>query len=714
MIKDRADYEYARDVVARAPADRPVRRGPVLAGAWRAGRARSWPSGSWPIGCPCGCSCRPTSTSGIRRRGASCDRVPKAVSASQRRPRLLHRGRDRQGRRLRPLRADDPLRPGPRHARSRRRAAWRGRLASRGSSSWTCRSRRSADRRSSATARFPRTAPLDDAGIPSTYVPARNTVFLSLAMAWAEVVGADAIVIGVNALDYSGYPDCRPEYLRAFERVAALATRAGVEGRPLRILAPLLELSKADIIRRGLALGVDYGLTLSCYDPVARRRAVRPLRQLPACARGDSRRRGAEAIADCGPARLSAFRSADRHSMTERLYYTIPIFASSTRPLVDTVSHDGQTALVLDRTAFYPDLRRPAVRRGHASGRARSWTSSTTRTAGVLHVVDRAPSATALHGAIDWTRRFDHMQQHTGQHVLSAAFDRAAERQDRELSPRRRTTRRSISRARCRPQEIARAETEANRVVWEDRPVTIRFADCGRSRDAGAAQGVEARGDAAADRRRGLRSLGVRRHARRAHRRDRDHRRVGDRAVPRRLADHLSLRRPRPDRLPRAARRGRRQRARAVGAARGTARGDRAAAGAKARICAGRSRTSRSKLAAQEADALAAAAQPSGERAGSCSAAMPGWDAAGLKTIASRIVERPGHVAVLVGDPPAVPIVVARSADVAHRRGRDPAQDRRASRRQGRRPPRDGAGRRPHRGTRGCARTRARTRLLLE
>lgn len=103
--------------------------------------------------------------------------------------------------------------------------------------------------------------------IPSTYVPARNTVFLSLALAWAEVVGAEAIVIGVNAMDYSGYPDCRPEYLRAFEEVAALATKAGVEGRPLRILAPLQQLTKAGIIRRGLALGVDYGLTLSCYDP---------------------------------------------------------------------------------------------------------------------------------------------------------------------------------------------------------------------------------------------------------------------------------------------------------------------------------------------------------------------------------------------------------------------------------------------------------------
>jgi 7-cyano-7-deazaguanine synthase len=114
---------------------------------------------------------------------------------------------------------------------------------------------------------IPKDRPLDAGDIPSTYVPARNTVFLSLAMAWAEVVGAEAIVIGVNALDYSGYPDCRPEYLRAFERLAALATRAGVEGQPLRILAPLLEWSKVDIIRRGLSLGVDYGLTHSCYDP---------------------------------------------------------------------------------------------------------------------------------------------------------------------------------------------------------------------------------------------------------------------------------------------------------------------------------------------------------------------------------------------------------------------------------------------------------------
>jgi len=114
---------------------------------------------------------------------------------------------------------------------------------------------------------IPKDRIVDAGDIPSTYVPARNTVFLSLAMAYAEVVGAEAIVIGVNALDYSGYPDCRPEFLRAFEWMAALATKAGVEGQPLRILAPLIALSKSDIIRRGTALGVDYGLTLSCYDP---------------------------------------------------------------------------------------------------------------------------------------------------------------------------------------------------------------------------------------------------------------------------------------------------------------------------------------------------------------------------------------------------------------------------------------------------------------
>ena len=105
-------------------------------------------------------------------------------------------------------------------------------------------------------------------GIPVTYVPARNTIFLSFALAWAEILGSSHIFIGVNALDYSGYPDCRPEYIEAFERLAGLATKAGVENAvPLRIHAPLIALSKAEIIRLGQRLGVDFGLTHSCYDP---------------------------------------------------------------------------------------------------------------------------------------------------------------------------------------------------------------------------------------------------------------------------------------------------------------------------------------------------------------------------------------------------------------------------------------------------------------
>ena len=103
--------------------------------------------------------------------------------------------------------------------------------------------------------------------IPVTYVPARNTIFLSFALGWAEVLGAFDIFIGVNALDYSGYPDCRPEYIGAYERMANLATKAGVEGKQLKIHTPLIAMSKAGIIRTGLSLGVDYGLTHSCYDP---------------------------------------------------------------------------------------------------------------------------------------------------------------------------------------------------------------------------------------------------------------------------------------------------------------------------------------------------------------------------------------------------------------------------------------------------------------
>lgn len=103
-------------------------------------------------------------------------------------------------------------------------------------------------------------------GIPVTYVPARNTIMLSLALAWAEVLGSQDIFVGVNAVDYSGYPDCRPEYIRAFEAMANLATKAAVEGRQLKLHTPLIDLTKAEIIRRGVELGIDYGLTVSCYQ----------------------------------------------------------------------------------------------------------------------------------------------------------------------------------------------------------------------------------------------------------------------------------------------------------------------------------------------------------------------------------------------------------------------------------------------------------------
>jgi 7-cyano-7-deazaguanine synthase len=118
-----------------------------------------------------------------------------------------------------------------------------------------------------SSAAVPHGRAIDAGDIPSTYVPARNTIFLAVALGWAEALGSHDIVVGVNALDYSGYPDCRPEFIAAFERLASLGTRAGAEGARLRVHTPLIALGKADIIRRGIALGLDYGLTHSCYDP---------------------------------------------------------------------------------------------------------------------------------------------------------------------------------------------------------------------------------------------------------------------------------------------------------------------------------------------------------------------------------------------------------------------------------------------------------------
>lgn len=141
------------------------------------------------------------------------------------------------------------------------------------------------------------TAPSE--GIPVTYVPARNTVFLAIALGWAEVLGAGAIYIGVNALDYSGYPDCRPEYIEAFQRLANVATRAGVEGRGISLHAPLIQLTKAEIIEQGAQLGVDYVLTLSCYDPGPGGEA---------CGRCDSCRLRREGFAKAGIADPTRYR----------------------------------------------------------------------------------------------------------------------------------------------------------------------------------------------------------------------------------------------------------------------------------------------------------------------------------------------------------------------------------------------------------------------
>ena len=138
---------------------------------------------------------------------------------------------------------------------------------------------------------IPKDRALDEDVIPATYVPARNTVLLALALAWAEVLGAQDLVIGVNALDYSGYPDCRPAFIEAFERLAALATKAGVQGAAIQVHTPLIEWSKAQIIRRGIELGLDYALTHSCYDP---ERDGRP------CGRCDSCRLRARGFGEAG------------------------------------------------------------------------------------------------------------------------------------------------------------------------------------------------------------------------------------------------------------------------------------------------------------------------------------------------------------------------------------------------------------------------------
>jgi len=346
---------------------------------------------------------------------------------------------------------------------------------------------------------------------------------------------------------------------------------------------------------------------------------------------------------------------------THRLYYTDPYLREFDANLIETVSYEGKTALVLDRTAFYPTSGGQPYDVGFFHD-VRVLDVVDAEDERVLHIVDRAPSTTALHGVLDWTRRFDHMQQHTGQHVLSAAFDRvlAARTESFHLGVESSTIdlNRELTAA-----EIARAEDEANRIVWEDREVAVKFVDASGAATLGLRKESKREGT--------LRLIDVTdfdlsacggTHVARtgaigiivisATERFRGGSRVTFVCGGRALAGYRGLREV-VDQSGRAL---------SVGATELAAAIERLQAEGK--DLRKQIKDFQGKLASHEADALADAAAPVGS-ARLVSAALPGWDANGLKTIAARIAERPGHAAVLVGGPSASPIVVARAQDVA-------------------------------------------------
>ena len=346
---------------------------------------------------------------------------------------------------------------------------------------------------------------------------------------------------------------------------------------------------------------------------------------------------------------------------TERLYYTDPYLREFDATLVDTLSHEGQTALVVDRTAFYPT----SGGQPHDVGFFHD-----VRVLGVveaeheriLHIVDRAPSTTALHGVIDWTRRFDHMQQHTGQHVLSAAFDRLVGVRTESFHFGGESSTIDLARA-LSAAEIARAEDEANRIVWEDRPVNIRFAGADEAaalslRKESSREGtlrlidvqdfdLSACGGTHVARTGAIGIIAIA-----AVERFRGGSRVTFLCGGRALRGYRALR----DTV------GAGMRALSVAAAELPDAIERLQVEAK--DFRKQIKEYQARLAGQEAATLAdAAIDAHGLRL--VAASLPGWDAAGLKTIASQIVERPGHVAVLVGDATPAAIVVARAVDVA-------------------------------------------------
>ena len=346
---------------------------------------------------------------------------------------------------------------------------------------------------------------------------------------------------------------------------------------------------------------------------------------------------------------------------TDRLYYTDPYLREFDARLVDTVSHDGKTALVLDRTAFYPTSGGQPYDVGFFHD-VRVLDVVDSDDGRVLHVVDRQPSTTTLHGVIDWTRRFDHMQQHTGQHVLSAAFARVLGARTESFHLGIESSTIDLSRE-LTPAEIARAEDEANRIVWEDREVRIQFADAAEAASLGLRKESKREGT--------LRLIDVDgfdlsacggTHVARtgaigiivvaAAERFRGGSRVTFLCGGRALAGYRALRAV-VDHCGRTL---------SVGAVELPAAVERFQAEAK--DLRKQVKEFQARLAAQEADALADASHAVGI-ARLAAAALPGWDASGLKMVAARIAERPGQVAVLVGGPAPAAIVVARANDVA-------------------------------------------------
>jgi alanyl-tRNA synthetase len=347
--------------------------------------------------------------------------------------------------------------------------------------------------------------------------------------------------------------------------------------------------------------------------------------------------------------------------VTERLYYHDPDLREFDATLLDTISYEGQTALVLDRTAFYPT----SGGQPHDLGSfhdVRVLNVVDADDARILHVVDRAPSTTALHGTIDWTRRFDHMQQHTGQHVLSAAFDHlfGVRTESFHLG----TEASTIDLARqVTAAEIARAEQEANRIVWEDRPVAIRFAPAEDAAALGLRKDSKREGT--------LRLIDVEGF---------DLSACGGTHVTRTGAIGL-IAISSTERF----KGGSRVTFLCGGRALNGFRSLRDAVAASVRVVSvvpaelpaaierlqcdvkeqrRQVKEFQERLAAHEADALADAATSLGSLK-LVTATLPGWDVAAIKTIASRIAERPGHIAVLVSEPAPSSIVIARSAGLA-------------------------------------------------